>query len=228
MIASVHIANVGVRRALQLLRQPPAVGDVPGLRDARIGLTAPLGRSPVKRPSLSRVALFSFWDDDEALDAFVAKHPVAQALGDGWHARLEPLRAWGSWPGLPEDLSRHRVVPSEGPMVVLTLARFRLNRALSFFNTSAKAEGAVVQAPGLVWGTGVASPPFVATCSVWQDAQALSTYAYGRRQPAHARAIEADQARPFHHQSAFVRFRPSVMEGSLSGRNPLRSSGLLQ
>ena len=32
-------------------------------------------------------------------------------------------------------------------------------------------------------------------------------------------------AKPFHHESAFIRFRPLTLEGSLGGRNPLPSLG---
>lgn len=37
----------------------------------------------------------------------------------------------------------------------------------------------------------------------------------------HQAAVRADRARPFHHESAFVRFRPLVSHGRWDGRNPL-------
>ena len=67
----------------------------------------------------------------------------------------------------------------------------------------------------------MARPPFVATCSLWESSRALMTYAYGRGEPAHAHAIDAHEAKPFHHQSAFIRFRPYDSRGSLGGKNPL-------
>jgi hypothetical protein len=90
-----------------------------------------------------------------------------------------------------------------------------------FLRTSAKAEARVVEAPGLIWATGLGRPPFVATCSLWQTTEALSTYAYGGEDPAHPNVIAADQAKPFHRQSAFIRFRPYGSEGGLGGKNPL-------
>jgi hypothetical protein len=76
--------------------------------------------------------------------------------------------------------------------------------------------------PGLLWGTALARPPFVSTISLWESAEALSTYAYGAEPDAHTRAIAADREKGFHHRSAFVRFRPVEMVGGLDGRNPLR------
>jgi hypothetical protein len=73
----------------------------------------------------------------------------------------------------------------------------------------------------MTWATALARPPFVATCSLWQDTRALATYAYGRREPAHSDAIEAGRTKPFHKESAFIRFRPYGSGGNLTGRNPL-------
>ncbi len=221
MIASVHVADVGTRRALRLLRRAPRPGSIPGLRHADVGLTAPLSRSVLPSPDLRRVGLVAFWDDDDDVDRFLGDSPLAAALAEGWRVRLTPLRLWGSWPGVPEDLPRSRHVEHEGPAAVLTLGRLRLPQAPRFFRTSARAEGRVVEAPGMIWATGMARPPFVATCSLWASTEALTTYAYGREHPAHSAAIAADQARAFHHRSAFIRFRPYASEGRLDGRNPL-------
>jgi len=221
MIASVHIADVGARPALRLLRKAPSPASSPGLRQANVALAAPFSPSPLPSPDWGRVALIALWDDDVSLDRFLVEHRAAAALAGGWHVRLEPLRAWGSWPGLPDDLPSERTVDHDGPAVVVTLGRLRLTQAVRFLRTSAKAAGAVLEASGLTWATGLARPPFFATCSLWQSTRALSTYAYGRRGAGHPAAIAADQAKPFHHQSAFVRFRPYRSSGRLEGRNPL-------
>lgn len=78
-----------------------------------------------------------------------------------------------------------------------------------------------MEAPGMIWATGLARPPFVSTCSLWASTKALSTYAFGRAEPAHADAIAEGEAKEFHHQSAFVRFRPYGSEGQLDGTNRL-------
>jgi hypothetical protein len=51
----------------------------------------------------------AFWDDDAAIDAFLAgDSPLTEALAGGWSARLEPRRAVpearGHLPGVPTDL----------------------------------------------------------------------------------------------------------------------------
>jgi hypothetical protein len=221
MIASVHVADIGRRSALAAMARPPRPGSPPGLRHANVALAAPLGGSILPSPDLGRVGLIALWDDDRAIDEFLAGHALAARLASGWHARLEPVRATGSWPGLPGAVPSGPVADHDGPAVVLTLGRLRLTQAVRFLRTSARAEAAVVEAEGLIWATGLARPPFVATCSLWRGARELSAYAYGRRRPEHAEAIAAHVAKPFHRESAFIRFRPYRSTGGLSGRNPL-------
>jgi hypothetical protein len=224
MVASVHLADLDLRSAFAVLRRAPSPASTPGLRHADVAVAAPLRGAGLPAPQFRRVGLIAFWDDDDALDRFHAEHPMASTLAAGWHVRLAPLRAWGSWPGLSNDVPTERVVDHDGPAAVLTLARVRASQVPRFVRTSGKAERATHNAEGLIWATALARPPFVATCSLWHDTQALSTYAYGRQEPAHSDAIAADRQKPFHHQSAFIRFRPYGSRGSLAGRNPLNAA----
>ena len=221
VIASVHFADVGARRSLGLVRKAPKPEAVAGLRRADIGLAAPLRASVLPAVNVGRVALVAFWDDDDALDRFLADHPTAAALSGGWHARLEPRRAFGTWPGLPEGLPRGRAEGATEPAIVLTLGRLRFTQLLRFLRASAKAEAEIADAPGMIWATGFARPPFVATCSIWQTTEALSDYAYGAAERGHPAAISGQRKKPFHHESAFIRFRPYASEGRLEGKNPL-------
>jgi hypothetical protein len=223
MIASVHIADVGVRSALSMTRKAPPPGSIPGLRNANVGLAAPLGGSVVPSVQFGRAGLFAFWEDDTALDGFLADHPLAEQFAGGFRIRLEPLRAYGTWPGFPrEEVTDQRHVEHDGPVAALTMGRPRASQLLRFLRTSAKAEASAVEAPGLVWTTGLAKPvSFVATCSLWESTRALSTYAYGTKDPGHPDAITSGDAKPFHHEQIFIRFRPYASHGKLDGKNAL-------
>ena len=226
MIASVHIADVGFGSAARLLRRAPEPAAVPGLRSARIGVTTPLRTGRIPKLILGRVGLVSFWDDEPALDSFEATHPTAQALADGFRMRIEPLRAFGTWPGLDADVAKSRTVDYDGPVAVLTLGRLRFSQAIRFFRTSAKAEKATLGAPGLLWATAMARPPFVATCSLWDSSASSAAYAFDGEGAAHPTAIRADRAKSFHHEEAFIRFRLVSVAGSLARTNPLAAGTL--
>ena len=108
------------------------------------------------------------------------------------------------------------------PATVLTLGRPRLLRIPPFLRTSRAAERLAVDHPGMVAGTAAARlPRFVGTFSIWRTVSEMRDYALGRPDPGHLNAIKADRAKTFHHQEAFVRFRPYASSGSWQGRDPL-------
>jgi hypothetical protein len=224
VIASFHIANMG-SHSLGLLRARPAANKVPGLRYAEIAMAAPLSGRLLPAPRPGRFVLIAAWEHDEALDQFLADHPLAARFAEGWHVRLQPTRVVGEWaklPGLPEQ-EQH--MDDEEPAAVLTLGRLRLTQTLRFLRASAAAEELVVGDPALLASTGFARPPsLVATFSLWRNTAAMRAYARGHSDPRHADAVRAHSAQPFHHESAFIRFRPYAARGSWKGRDPLASA----
>jgi hypothetical protein len=223
MIATVQIADVGVGKALSLIRGRPKPGEVKGLRDAHIGFGAPFGQRLRNPPQPGRLGCLAFWDDDSAVDRYFDDDPFAAALAGGWRVRLEPLRMHGSWPGVPDDLPKSRTVDAAGPFAVLTLAQLRPSQAVRFFRTSAKAERPIADAPGKIWASVVALPPFLATVSLWESGEAIADYAFGK-DGGHNSAIVEQRRKDFHRESAFIRFRPYGSQGGLGGRNPLPAS----
>lgn len=221
MIVSVHIADVGWLRAPRLLLRRPDKAELPGLTYAEPVTTAPLGEGLVPRPKPGRVGLIAAWQDDASLERFLGGHPLARQLAGGWHVRLQPLRVFGSWAGMPDLPSRELPVDDEEPVVVLTLGRLRPNRALPFLRSAAAAEAAAVGDGAMIASTALARPPqLVSTFSIWSSAAAMRRYAFGKS-GAHQAAVKTDRRRPFHRESAFIRFRPYASHGSWEGRDPL-------
>lgn len=221
MIVSVHIAEVGRREAAKVLLRQPRPGQVAGLTYAETTANAPLGEPLLPPRRLGPVGMIAAWESDEALDEFSATHPVARHLAGGWQVRLEPLRVSGAWAGMPGLPARALPVDDSEPVGILTLGRLRLLRTGAFRRSAGPAEAAALDSPALLAGTGLARPPrLVATFTLWRSAAAMRDFAYTRG-GAHPAAIAADRARPFHHESAFVRFRPYASRGSWNGRDPL-------
>lgn len=219
MIVSIDISDIGSRQGLRLLRHRPRVGQVEGLRYAETVFTAPLGAGLLPKPSFGTVALIAAWDDDEAVERF-ASHPLARQLASGWQVRMEPLRVSGSWPEMPGLPERQLPVDAEEPVAVLTLGRVKPWRLRPFLRAAAPAEADAVAEPGLLASTGFGRPPLVSTFSLWRTAAEMRDYAY-REGGSHRAAVASDRSRPFHHVSAFIRFRPYATRGEWAGRNPL-------
>jgi hypothetical protein len=224
VIVSVHLADVGWLQVQQTLFRGLDARKVPGMTYAEPAFTAPLG-GRLPRPAPGRIALIAAWEDDAALDRFLAGHPFAErlALAGGWHARLEPRRCFGTWSALPGLPTAELAVDDEEPVAALTLGRLRILRTRSFLKSGAPAERDAVRNPALLASTGLARlarPRLVSTFSIWRSAAAMRDYAFDRDGP-HQAAVRADRARPFHHESAFIRFRPYASQGSWDGRDPL-------
>jgi hypothetical protein len=225
MIVSVHLADVGLAGATAVLRRRPRPNAVAGLTYAETVTTAPLGGGLLPVPSLRRVGLIAAWEEDAALDEFLSVHPIAERLADGWRVRLQPLHVFGQWAGMSGLLQQPRPVDDDEPVAVLTLGRLRLHRALPFLRSAAAAENEAVANPAILASTGLARPPLVSTFSLWRNAAAMKQYAFGES-GAHQAAVGADRARPYHHESAFIRFRPYSSEGSWDGRDPLAATAV--
>jgi hypothetical protein len=108
MLVSVHIADVGPLGAVDLVRKPPKVGAVSGLRHADLARCTPLRSSVLPTLTSGRVALVASWEDDAALDALLDSDEVAARAAGGraapFHhrsafARFRPYAAEGGLDG---------------------------------------------------------------------------------------------------------------------------------
>jgi hypothetical protein len=216
VIVSVHVAEQGVRRSLRLLRRGRRPLDAPGLLYSEAAGLVPLaGRAPPLPPR--GTILISSWDDNDALDRFLAANPI-----EGYHVRMRPTRIVGAWPDMPGLPTEEEPMDPGEPAAVLTLGRPRKRTLLRFARTSRPAEKLAVDHPGLVKGTAAARlPRFVATFSIWRTVSEMRDYALGRPDAAHLNAIKADRANSFHHVEAFVRFRPYASTGTWGSSDPL-------
>jgi hypothetical protein len=221
VIASFHIADIG-SRSLGLLRARSTPVDVPGLRYAELAIAAPLSGRLLPTPQPGRAVLIAAWDDDQALERFLDVHPLAARFAAGWHVRLQPTRVAGAWSQLPGLPAKVQPMDDEEPAAVLTLGRLRLTHTLRFLRASAAAEELAVSDHALLASTGLARPPrLVGTFSLWKSTAAMRAYAGGHADPRHLAAIRAQSAQPFHHESAFIRFRPYGAHGNWNGYDPL-------
>lgn len=222
MVVTVQLADVGTRVAPKVLRHRPRPADVPGLLYAETVGAAPLGGSLLPTPQPGRVGLIAAWEDDAAFEAFAARHPLARRLSCGWQVRLQPLHVYGSWPELPGLPGEEIEAGEEEPVAVLTIGRLRLRRIWPFLKASAAAEGEAVANPAMLASTGLARPPrLVSTFSIWRNLGAMREYARGHSDGAHPAATRAHRQSSFHHESAFIRFRPYASRGEWDGRDPL-------
>ncbi len=129
-----HLARTSLVTTAKAFLRPPTSATVPGLQHAECLTTMQLGArvlSP-QRLQLTRLAMFAAWDNEEAIDDFLARPGLGAAFADGWHVRMEFLRRWGhitEFDGLP--ISTGATDP-DLPVVAVTLARLKHSQLFRF------------------------------------------------------------------------------------------------
>ncbi|MDA1361867.1 hypothetical protein O1R50_19725 [Glycomyces luteolus] len=224
-VHSFHLAPAPVRRSVGAMLRPPAAQ---GLRHVEVLAGMELG-APVASPrrmQLRQLAVFAEWEDEAALDAFLAEQPLGRALGAGWHVRLEFLRRWGSvreLAHLPAEAGR--TDPGE-PVVAVTLARVRLPELPRFIHWGRPVERQVRDHPETTLALAAMRPVrTVSTFSVWTSSRAMTGMVFGRGEgdaaARHSAAMAERDRRDFHHEFTTLRFRPLSEHGSWQGRSDL-------
>jgi hypothetical protein len=180
---------------------------------------------------LRRWALFAVWEDEAALDAFLAGSPVPErwsALArERYDVRLEPLRAHGRWSGRELFPGLEPRAAAEGPVAILTRATIRPTRLRAFYGAIMPPAVALHDQPGRLASVGVGEWPLArqATFSMWRDWEDVRTYAY--RSEAHREVIRRTRAENWYSEELFARFRPYGAAGTWNGVDPLAAAASL-
>jgi hypothetical protein len=176
--------------------------------------------------------MLACWEDDAAIDGFLADHPTGRAFATGWHVRMELIRAAGVWPGVADDMvdaAGAKAKGVNGPSVAITIGTAYLKTIIPFVRVNNGLEDQFLDTPSGLWGTQMTNIPqrLVATLTVWESPDAALAYirsgAHGAAVDAHYDPATDPTGHTFVTGGGFFGFRPLSLHGAVGGKNAVSS-----
>lgn len=172
------------------------------------------------RPDWGVYALLQTWHNEGDATHFLDSHPIMCTFRERASEHLtlfmRPLRSHGKWDGRNPFVASPTGA-STGLVAVLTRATIRKRYLYRFWKYVPSAQRPLVSMPGLLYSKGVGETPFIdmATFSLWENAEAMESYAYGT--DAHKVAIRKTRELGWYREELFARFLPYRAVGSWAG-----------
>jgi hypothetical protein len=135
---------------------------------------------------------------------------------------LEPIEGHGRWDNKKIFDALPKQTNYEGVIAVLTRATIRLRRLKKFWKNVDSVASQMQAVPGFITSVGIGEVPWIkqATFSVWENKEAMKTFAYKMQE--HAEVIRKTRNENWYSEEMFVRFKPVASFGSLNGTDPLK------
>lgn len=173
------------------------------------------------RPDFSTYAFLMVWDNRLQADDFFRNHPYiveyTKRSRETLTLYLKNAMAHGKWSGENPFESAAEVDP-EKPVVVLTRAKIRPSKLISFWSNVGSAADDLHRYKDLVFGVGVGELPAIqqATISFWKTAAAMSDFAYSSEH--HKKVIELTRKKGWYEEELFARFIPFDVQGTWNNK----------
>ena len=232
MIASFHLTRYPREHASRAISRMafdrPVLARTAGLRFYRLLGTA-RGNAMSLSADLRRWAMFAAWQDEAALDRFLADSPIAAEWRSNgqksWTVRLGYAGGHGQWGGRDpfEGMAAEAVAPGQR-VAVLTRAAIRPRRLIRFYRAVPAVDQALAGADGCLRAVGIGEWPLArqATFSLWRDTGAVRGFAYAPGP--HAAVIARTRKEGWFGEECFARFVPFGSAGSWDGSDPLAAA----
>jgi hypothetical protein len=214
-VFSFHLVRVPVFQLVRWVFFPPSSKRFTGLKHWECFFPMKLGKPILsfRRFNFNRFACFAWWQDEQALETFLASPPNKLFTASGWHVRLKKYRYWGSITEIAHSYTHSDAPKQDDPVVGITLARLKLSQTWRFIKWGKPVEQQVRDHPGCIRALAATRPlGTFSTFSLWKNEGEMIKMVQGtlddRDGPEHRRAMQERARNPFHHEFMTMRFIP--------------------
>lgn len=228
-LVTLNVWGVPTRAVPQALSHmashPRRIRRLPGVRFTKLLGTSRPQTFTLRDADLHHWAALTVWASAGLADEGATSEPLRawdRISHERLAVRLAPLSSRGRWSKVAPFAGSAADVNTASrsahhPVAAITRARLRMRRAPDFWRSVPLAVADLHRAPGLLLGLGIGESPIahMGTFSIWQDAAALTDYAY--RTVGHRSVIRRTAQRGWYAEELFARFVVLRVAGSLHG-----------
>ena len=172
------------------------------------------GRGFSLMPDFSTYVFLGVWNDILDYQRCIIENPVfikyKQKSQSQRELILKAVKSHGKWSGLNpfkcQVNNQNSSLDHNLKVVVITRATLRWNRLFSFWRSVPAASKAINNANGVCYYKGIGEWPFIqqATISIWDNCEAINTFAYKGKQ--HSEIVRKTKEKKWYSEDLFSRF----------------------
>ncbi len=164
-------------------------------------------------PDFSTYAFMGVWEHKNDYENFISQNPVfSQYQKRATTQRdliLTSVKSHGKWSGINPFQKSETTISDEASTkkaVVITRATLNWSRLISFWRSVPAASKAIENARGIQYYKGIGEWPFIqqATISIWDDFDAVNSFAYKGKD--HANIVKKTRQKKWYKEDLFSRF----------------------
>ena len=160
-------------------------------------------------PNWKRYALLAVWEDEKAANDFLATNPFFQKYtakcNQATTYYLRCFKSHGAWSGQQPFVEEPKM-DELASIAVITRATIKTKYLRQFWKEVPAVSDSIEQVAGRQLSVGIGEWPVFqqATFSIWDNAEAMSAYAYGS--PLHRKVIQQTRTLGWYKEELFARF----------------------
>ena len=164
-------------------------------------------------PDFSTYAFMGVWEHKNDYENFISQNPFfSQYQKRATTQRdliLISVKSHGKWSGINPFQKSETTISEEASTkkaVVITRATLNWSRLISFWRSVPAASKAIENARGIQYYKGIGEWPFIqqATISIWDDFDAVNSFAYKGKE--HANIVKKTRQKKWYKEDLFSRF----------------------